>query len=76
MCHNLSSLQLAVVVSSSGAVPHLIASLKHSDAKLKRQVRPRVRPAHRMSGFETVNATHRSGRTPLNALRVHTLIHP
>ena len=30
--------QLAVVVSSSGAVPHLIAALKHADAKLKRQV--------------------------------------
>jgi hypothetical protein len=32
------SCQLAVVVSSSGAVPHLIAALKHADAKLKRQV--------------------------------------
>jgi hypothetical protein len=31
--------QLATVVSSSGAVPHLVAALKHADAKLKRQVR-------------------------------------
>ncbi len=29
--------QLATVVASSGAVPHLVAAVKHSDPKLKRQ---------------------------------------
>lgn len=30
-------MQLATVVSGTGTVPHLVACLKHSDAKLKRQ---------------------------------------
>ena len=29
--------QLATVISGSGTIPHLVACLKHSDAKLKRQ---------------------------------------